>query len=106
MIGTGTSTLMKLAVSVHWTGVLDSNGNWDEDITIGTDGVGKRGRSTIDSRKEIATRINTDLDVADAGRLDFFYRLFTPEMFATIAGQMNQYARMKITAIPSLPCRK
>ena len=27
------------------------------------------------------TRINTDLDVADASKLDFFYQLFTTEMF-------------------------
>ena len=40
---------MKLAVSIHPTGVTDSNGDWDEDIAIGTGGVGERGRSTIDS---------------------------------------------------------
>ena len=79
--------LMKLAVSIHPTGVTDSNADWDEDIAV-------------------RTRINTDLVVADASQLDFFYRLFTPEMFATIAGQTNQYARVKIAAIPSLPCRK
>ena len=34
-------------------------------------------------RKKIAVRtgINADLDVADASKLDFFYWLFTPEMF-------------------------
>ena len=99
---------MKLAVSIHRTGVNESNGDSDEDIVIGMGGVGKRGRSTIDSPQEIAvrTRINTDLDVADTSQLDFFYWLFTPEMFATIAGQTNWYARVKLAAIPSLPCRK
>ena len=99
--------LMKLAVSIHRTGVNESNGDRDEDIAIRTGGVGECGRSTIDSPYEIAvrTRINTDLDVADASQLDFFYRLFTPEMFATIAGQTNRYARVKFAAIPSLPCR-
>ena len=74
---------MKLAVSIHGTGENESNGDSDEDIAIGTGGVGERGRSTIDSPKEIAvrTRISTDLDVADASKLDFFYWLFTPEMF-------------------------
>ena len=57
-------------------------------------------------RLTVRTRINTDFDVADASQLDFFYRLFTPEMFATIAGQTNRYARVKFAAIPSLPCRK
>ena len=28
---TWTLTLVKLAKSIHWTGVTDSNGNWDED---------------------------------------------------------------------------
>ena len=60
----------------------------------------------INDRFTIRTRINTDLDVADANQLDFFYRLFTPEMFATIAGQTNQCARLTIAALPSLPCRK
>ena len=129
-------TLMKLAVSIHRTAVTDSNGDWDEDITIGMGGVGERGRSTIDSPEEIAVRttINTDLDRADASQLDFFYQLFHTRdqgfstrmvylhyisslrytilvgnsrlMFPTIAGQTNQYARIKITAVPSLPCRK
>ena len=31
------------------TGVNESNGYWDEDIAIGTGGVGGRGQSTIDS---------------------------------------------------------
>ena len=44
-----TSILMKLLVSIPQTGVTDSNGDWDEDITIGTGGVGERGRSTISS---------------------------------------------------------
>ena len=44
-----TLRLMKLAVSIHRTGVDESNGDRDEDIAIGTGGVGKRGRSTIDS---------------------------------------------------------
>ena len=39
---------MKLAVSMRRTGVTESNGDWDEDIAIGTGGVGERGRSTID----------------------------------------------------------
>ena len=75
--------LMKIAVSIHRTGVNASNGDSDKDIVIGTGRVGECGRSTIDSPEEIAvrTRINTDLDVADASKLDFFYRLFTPEMF-------------------------
>ena len=34
---------MKLAVSIHWTGVTDSNGDWDQDITIRMGGVGERG---------------------------------------------------------------
>ena len=46
---TRTSTLMKLAVSIHRTGVDESNGDRDEDIANGTGGVGERGRSTIDS---------------------------------------------------------
>ena len=41
--------LMKLAVSIHQTGVNESNGDWDKDIAIGTGGVGERSRSTIDS---------------------------------------------------------
>ena len=61
-------------------------------------------RFTVRNRRK--NRINTDLDVADASQLDFFYWLFTPEMFATIAGQTNRYARVKFAAIPSLPCRK
>ena len=44
-----TSTLMKLVVSIQRTGANESNGDSDEDIVIGTGGVGKRGRSTIDS---------------------------------------------------------
>ena len=42
--------LMKLAVSIHRTGVNESNGDSDEDIAIGTGGVGERGQSTIDSQ--------------------------------------------------------
>ena len=41
--------LMKLAVSIHRTGVNESKGDSDEDIAIGTGGVGECGRSTIDS---------------------------------------------------------
>ena len=41
--------LMKLAVSIHWTGVTESNGDWDEDIVIGTGGVNECARLTIDS---------------------------------------------------------
>ena len=37
--------LMKSAESIHWTGVTESNGDWDEDIAIGTGGVGEHGRS-------------------------------------------------------------
>ena len=37
-----TSTLMKYAVSIHWTGITDNNGDWDEDIAIRTGGVGER----------------------------------------------------------------
>ena len=33
--------LMKLAVSIQETEVTDSNGNQDEDIAIGTGGVGE-----------------------------------------------------------------
>ena len=54
----------------------------------------------------VRTKINTDLDIAGASQLDFFYRLFTPETFATIAGQTNWYAHVKFAVIPSLPCRK
>ena len=99
---------MKLAVSTHWTGVTDSSGDWDKDIAIETGGVGECGQLMVGSLLEIAatTRANKDLDAADASQLDFFHQLFTPEMFATIAGQTNQYARLKIAAIPSLPCRK
>ena len=70
-------------VSIHWTGVIDSNADWDEDITIRTGGAGERSRLTIDSPKEftVRTRISTNLDVADASQLDFFYRLFTPKLF-------------------------
>ena len=77
------SRSVNFATSIHQTRVTDSNGDWDEDIAIGMGGVGGRGRSTIDSPQEFAvrTRINADLDVADASQLDFFYRLFTPEMF-------------------------
>ena len=39
---------MKLVVSIHRTGVTESNGDWDEDIAIGTGGVDERGQSTID----------------------------------------------------------
>ena len=38
-----TSTLLKLAVSIHRTGVTDSNGDWGEDIVIGMGGVSERG---------------------------------------------------------------
>ena len=31
----------------------------------------------------VRTRVNTDFDVADAGKLGFFYRLLTPEMFCS-----------------------
>ena len=74
---------MKLAVSIHRTGVTDSNGDFDEDIAIGTGGVGECSRSMIDTPYEIAirTKINTNLNIADAIQLDFFYWLFTPEMF-------------------------
>ena len=74
---------MKFAVSIHRTEVTDSNADWDEDIAIGTGGASERGRSTIDSplKFTVRTRINTDLDVADASKLDLFDRLFTPEMF-------------------------
>ena len=67
---------MKLAVSIHRTAVTESNGDWDEDIAIGTGGVGEHGRLMTDSPQEIAvrTRINTQLDVADASKMDFFYR--------------------------------
>ena len=63
-------------------------------------------RSIHRKKSPLRTRINTDLDAEDASQLDFFYQLFTPEMFATIAGQTNRYARVKFAAIPSLPCRK
>ena len=43
--------LIKFVVSIHRTGVTDSHGDWDEDIAIGTGGVGERGRSTINSPK-------------------------------------------------------
>ena len=66
---------MRLAVFIHCTGVTNSNGDWDKDIAIVMGGIGERGRLTV------RTRINTDLDIADASKLDFFYRLFTPEMF-------------------------
>ena len=36
LLQTRTSMIMKLAVSIHRTGVTDSNGDWDEDIAIGT----------------------------------------------------------------------
>ena len=45
---TQNSTLMKLAVSIHWTGVTDSNGIWEDDIAIGTGGV--RRTRLIDDR--------------------------------------------------------
>ena len=60
----------------------------------------------IDDRFTVRTRINTDFDVADASQLDFFYRLFTPEIFATTAGQTNRYACVKFAAKLSLPCWK
>ena len=41
---TWTLMSMKLAVSIHRTGVTDSNGDWDEDIVIRTGGVGERGQ--------------------------------------------------------------
>ena len=63
-------------------------------------------RSILRKKIAVRTRINTDLDLADASQLDFFYRLFTPELFAIIAGQTNWYARVKFAAIPRLPCRK
>ena len=105
---TRTLTLMKLTVSIHQAGVNESNSDSDEEIAIRTGGVGECGQSTIDSPQEITvrTRINTNLDVADASQLDFFYRLFTPEMFNTIAVQTNWHAHVKFSAIPSLPCRK
>ena len=46
---TRTATLMKIAVFIHQTGVNESNGDRNEDIAIGTGGVGERTRSTIDS---------------------------------------------------------
>ena len=49
LLQTRTLTLMKLSVSIHRTGVNESNGDSDEDIAIGTGGVGERSRSTIDS---------------------------------------------------------
>ena len=77
-------------------------------IVIGTGGVSEQGWSEISSPVEFTVRtgVNTDLDAADVSQLDFFYQLFTPEMFATIAEQMNEYGRIKIAAIPHLPCRK
>ena len=36
-----TLTLMNLAVSIHRIKVTDSNGDWDEDMVIGTGGVGE-----------------------------------------------------------------
>ena len=35
--------LIKLAVSIHRTGATESNGDWDEDIMIGSGGVSERG---------------------------------------------------------------
>ena len=91
---------MRLAVFIHCTGVTNSNGDWDKDIAIVMGGIGERGRLTV------RTRINTDLDIADASKLDFFYRLFNQRCFATTARQTKQYARVTIAALPSLPCRK
>ena len=34
---------MKLAVSIHRTGVTESNGDWDEDIAIRIGGARKHG---------------------------------------------------------------
>ena len=39
----GQISSMKLAVSIHQTGVTDSNGDLDVGITIGTGGVSERG---------------------------------------------------------------
>ena len=49
LLQTRTLTIMKLAVSIHRTGVTDSNGDWDEDIMIRIGGVSERCRSMIDS---------------------------------------------------------
>ena len=35
--------LMKLAVSIHWTGVTDSSADWDKDTAIRTGGVDECG---------------------------------------------------------------
>ena len=69
-------------MSIHRTGVTDSNGNWNEDAMIGKGGVGQCGQSTINSPQEFAvrTRINTDMDIADASQSEFFYQLFTRDV--------------------------
>ena len=61
----------------------DSNSDWDED---------DRDRNTwsqrtqpIDDQFTVRTDVNIDLDEADASQLDFFYQLFKPDTFATIA---------------------
>ena len=101
---TGTSMLVKLAVSIHRTGVTDSSGDWDEDDR---DRNGWSQQTLpFDDQFTIRTGVNTDLDVVDASQFDFFYQLFTPEMFATIAEQRNEHAWVKMAAIPSLPCSK
>ena len=46
----------------------------------------------INNQFTIKTGVNTGLDVSDASQLDFFYQLFTPAMFATIAEQTHCYA--------------
>ena len=44
--------LVKLAVSMHRTGVNESNGDWDKDIAIGTGGVSEHAnRRSIHSKK-------------------------------------------------------
>ena len=39
----------EVRLSIHRTGINESNGDWDEDIVIGTGGVSGCFRSTIDS---------------------------------------------------------
>ena len=73
---------MKLAVSIHRTGVPDSNGDWDkisrsEQVEL----VNADDRRLIRKEFAVRTKINTESDVADASQLDFFYQLFTPVMF-------------------------
>ena len=71
------------AVSIHQTGVTDRNGDWDEDDR---DLNGWRQRTwLINDQFTVITGATTELDTADASQLDFFYQLFTPKMFATIA---------------------